>query len=74
MLLNGPKIRRMRENLGMTGRDLCEAASLSKAYLSQIEQNDRGCSPNTAARLAAALEVAIVDLRRSDEEALEALD
>jgi transcriptional regulator with XRE-family HTH domain len=63
MQLNGQKIRRLREDLGMTGRDLCNAASISPPFLSQIENGSRNCSPPVAARLAAALDVAISELR-----------
>jgi len=66
MQLNGHKIRRLREDAGMTARDLCRAASISPPFLSQIEGGTRNCSPPVAARLAAALEVAIVDLREDD--------
>lgn len=66
MHIDGHKVRRLREDLGMTGRDLCNAASISPPFLSQIENGTRNCSPPVAARLAAALEVAIADLRASD--------
>ncbi len=62
MNLDGPKIRVMRENRGMTARDLCRFTSISPSFLSQIEHGDRGCSPHTASRLAKAFGVEIVDL------------
>ena len=64
MEINGKKIKRLREDLGMTARDLCRAASISPPFLSQIENGSRNCSPHIASRLAAALDVAIVDLRK----------
>jgi transcriptional regulator with XRE-family HTH domain len=63
MNLDGQKIKRLREDLGMTARDLCRASSVSPPFLSQIENGSRNCSPHVASRLAAALDVAIVDLR-----------
>jgi DNA-binding XRE family transcriptional regulator len=74
MQLDGPKIRWLRENKGMTARDLCRVASISKGYLSQIESNSRGCSPNVAARIAGALGVPIVGLRGNDEAFVETVD
>lgn len=66
MQLDGQRIKRLREDAGLSARDLCKAASISPPFLSQIEGGTRNCSPPVAARLAAALEVAIVDLRLED--------
>jgi len=65
MQVDGTRIRRLREDKGMTGRDLAACASLSTSHLSLIESGLRGVSPHVAARLAAALDVSIVDLRRN---------
>lgn len=63
MKVNGMRIRELRENDGMDQRDLCNIASISRAHLSLIENGHRNPSPSVAARIAKALDVAIVDLR-----------
>jgi transcriptional regulator with XRE-family HTH domain len=63
MQVDGPKIRELRENLGLTAKDLSNAASVSPSHLSLIERGYRNASPHVAARLAAALFVAITELR-----------
>lgn len=47
----------------MDGRTLANAAMISPGHLSLIERNLRNPSPQVAGRIAAVLDVAIVDLR-----------
>lgn len=63
MEINGAKVRLLRENAGLTLTELARRARVSKAFLSQIETEQKNCSPPVAARLATVLDVAIVDLR-----------
>lgn len=65
MRLDGPKIKRLREDDGLTQRDLCRAASISPTFLSQIEGGVRGCSPHVAERLASVLGTSIAELREN---------
>lgn len=65
MQVNGKKIKRLREDRGLTARDLANAASVSPAHLSLIENGRRNPGPHVIARIAQVLQVAIVDLRSS---------
>lgn len=71
MRLDGQKLRRLRENQGLTLVQLAKLAQLSKSQVSFLERNERGATPPTAARLAQALGVAIADLRRDTTPAAE---
>lgn len=64
MLVDGNKIKRIRENQGMTARDLAKAASVSPAHLSLIEHGHRNPGPHAIARIAKVLETSIVELRK----------
>lgn len=64
--LDGARLRRLREEAGLTLTGLANAASVSKAHLSYIENGQREASPPVAARLAQALGVALVDLRSAE--------
>ena len=64
MQVDGLRIRLFRENAGMGVTQLAEASSISKAYLSLMENGKKtDPSPQVVARIAQALGVAIVDLR-----------
>lgn len=63
MQVDGPKIRMLRENLGLTAKELSNAAQISPSHLSLIERGRRNASPPVAAKLAGALLVAITELR-----------
>lgn len=65
MQVDGSKIRRLREDKGMTARDLSAAVAISPAHLSLIENGRRNPGPHVIARIATKLNVAIVELRRS---------
>lgn len=60
----GEKVRRLREDLSLSQRELAEAANLSPATVLKIEQDtvDKP-HPRTLRKLAVALEVTPRDLR-----------
>jgi transcriptional regulator with XRE-family HTH domain len=63
MHLDARYLRVLRERHGYRQIDLAKAASISRAYLSMLESGERrSVSPAVAARLAGALNVAIVEL------------
>lgn len=61
--VSGTKIRTFRQNCGFGLRELAREVGISAGFLSEIEHGTRFPSPPVAGRLAAALDVAIVDLR-----------
>jgi transcriptional regulator with XRE-family HTH domain len=62
--VSGEQIRFLRENAGLGLTQLADAASISKAYLSLMENGKKtDPSPQVVNRLAQALGVAIIDLR-----------
>ena len=61
--VNGPKIRRLRENQGYTLTDLAHRTRISKAHLSQVERGIRRPSPTVAAMIAVVLGVQVEELR-----------
>lgn len=64
MVVDRRRLRALREARGLNQKDLANAASISKAYLSMLESGERrSVSPAVAARLAGALGIAIVELR-----------
>ena len=63
MNVDGAKIRLLRENAGWTLTEFARRSRVSKPYMCQIELGDRHPSPPVVARIATALDVAIVDLR-----------
>jgi transcriptional regulator with XRE-family HTH domain len=64
MQVDGARIRFLRENAGLGVTQLANASSISKAYLSLMENGKKNDpSPQVVARIAQALGVAIVDLR-----------
>lgn len=63
MVIDGARLRQLREDAGLTLTGLAQAASISKAHLSLIENGRREASPPVAARIAQALGVAVADLR-----------
>lgn len=63
MKVDGAKIRLLRENAGLTQTELARRSRVSKPYLCQIELGNRNPNPPVVARIANALDVAIVDLR-----------
>jgi XRE family transcriptional regulator, master regulator for biofilm formation len=64
MQVSGLRVRRLREDAGLGLTQLADLASISKAYLSGLENGKKtDPSPQVVGRLAQALDVAIVDLR-----------
>ncbi len=64
MQVDGARIRRLREDSGLGLTQLADSASISKAYLSLLENGKKNDpSPQVVARIAQALGVAIIDLR-----------
>jgi transcriptional regulator with XRE-family HTH domain len=62
--VDGAQIRTLRENAGLGLTQLANASSISKAYLSLLENGKKSDpSPQVVARIAQALGVAIIDLR-----------
>jgi len=62
--VSGTIVKELRENAGLSLGDLARQASLSRSYISEIENGIKvDPSPPVCARLAKALGCAIVDLR-----------
>jgi len=55
----GPLIRKRRKQLGLTLQALCDTASVSVGYLSQVERDNATPSLGTLAQIAAALDVSL---------------
>lgn len=62
-MVNGARVRWLRENTGSYLKDFAERVGISKAHLSMIETGQRDASSIVTARIAQALGVAPVDLR-----------
>ncbi|HMA36194.1 MAG TPA: helix-turn-helix domain-containing protein [Chloroflexia bacterium] len=60
----GPHLRAARTRRGLTIAELAAAAGLSKGFVSQVENDKTSPSLDTLERLAAALDLAVVDLLR----------
>ncbi len=56
------RLKEWRERRAMTQTDLAEMAGVSQDGVSKIERGVRGCHPNTAKRLSAALGVPVGEL------------
>lgn len=64
MVINGDTLRRLRENAGLSVRQLADQAQVSPGYVSLLENHHRSNpTPPVCARLAAALDCSIADLR-----------
>lgn len=66
VLIDGPALRRRREDAGLTLGALAAKAGISVSYLSMLESGQRSPSPTVCSALAKALRVAIRDLRPHD--------
>lgn len=63
-MINGIKIRELRNRKGYTSLDLANISKLSKSYIEEIERGDKkNPSFKTVEKLADALNVLIDDLR-----------
>ena len=63
----GDRIRDAREERGWTQEKLAEAARISKGFLSDLENNNRGVSAEYALRIADALGVSLDFLMRGEQ-------
>src|SRR5436190_14713831 len=60
----GPQLRSARRRRGMSLAGLAAASGLSKGFVSQVENDKTSPSLDTLVRLAAALDLTVVDLLR----------
>ena len=63
----GPRIRALREAMGLSLRDLAERTSVSAPMLSQVERGETSPTLATAQRIAQGLELSLSQLLRLDE-------
>src|SRR5829696_2476870 len=63
----GPRIRALREAMGLSLRDLTERSGVSAPMLSQVERGETSPTLATAQRIAGGLELSLSQLLRLDE-------
>jgi len=63
----GPRIRALRDGMGLSLRDLAERSGVSAPMLSQVERGDTSPTLAVAAKIAAGLELSLSQLLRLDE-------
>jgi XRE family transcriptional regulator, regulator of sulfur utilization len=64
----GPRIRALREAMGLSLRDLAERSGVSAPMLSQVERGTTSPTLAVAARIAAGLDLSLSQLLRLDED------
>jgi XRE family transcriptional regulator, regulator of sulfur utilization len=64
----GPRIRALREALGLSLRDLAERTGVSAPMLSQVERGETSPTLAVAAKIAGGLELSLSQLLRLDED------
>src|SRR5215203_5893686 len=64
----GPRIRALREAMGLSLRDLAQRSGVSAPMLSQVERGETSPTLAIAARIAAGLELTLSQLLRLDED------
>src|SRR5215218_6919414 len=64
----GPRIRALREAMGLSLRDLADRSGVSAPMLSQVERGETSPTLAVAARIAAGLELTLSQLLRLDED------
>lgn len=64
----GPRIRALRDNAGLSLRDLAERSGVSAPMLSQVERGETSPTLQVAMRIAAGLELRLSQLLRLDED------
>src|SRR3954467_14583888 len=64
----GPRGKALREAMDLSLRDLAERSGVSAPMLSQVERGETSPTLQTAARIAAGLELRLSQLLRLDEE------
>jgi transcriptional regulator with XRE-family HTH domain len=63
----GPRVKALRESLGLSLRDLAGRTNVSAPMLSQVERGETSPTLAVAARIAAGLELSLSQLLRLDE-------
>ena len=63
----GPRVKALREGMGLSLRDLAERTGVSAPMLSQVERGDTSPTLNVAGRIADGLELSLSQLLRLDE-------
>ena len=63
----GPRVRALRDAMGLSLRDLAERTGVSAPMLSQVERGETSPTLAIAARIAAGLELSLSQLLRLDE-------
>src|SRR5436305_8959087 len=63
----GPRVRALREGMGLSLRDLAERSGVSAPMLSQVERGDTSPTLSVADRIASGLELSLSQLLRLDE-------
>src|SRR5690242_9819102 len=63
----GPRVRALRESMGLSLRDLADRSGVSAPMLSQVERGETSPTLSVAARIAAGLELSLSQLLRLDE-------
>src|SRR5205085_10771966 len=64
----GPRIRALREAMGLSLRELAERSGASAPMLSQVERGETSPTVQLAARIASGLELRLSQLLRLDED------
>ncbi len=63
----GPRVRALRDNMGLSLRDLAERCGVSATTLSQVERGETSPTLQVAARIAQGLDLRLSQLLRLDE-------
>src|SRR3954471_9928142 len=63
----GPRVRALREAMGLSLRDLAQRTGVSAPMLSQVERSETSPTLAVAAKIAAGLELTLSQLLRLDE-------
>src|SRR3954447_7942369 len=64
----GPRVRALRDAMGLSLRELAERCGVSAPMLSQVERGETSPTLQVAARIAAGLELRLSQLLRLDEQ------
>src|SRR5438477_2517869 len=64
----GPRVKALREAMGLSLRDLAERCGVSAPMLSQVERGETSPTLQVATRIAAGLELRLSQLLRLDEQ------
>jgi transcriptional regulator with XRE-family HTH domain len=63
----GPRVRALRESMGLSLRDLAQRSGVSAPMLSQVERGDTSPTLQVAAKIASGLDLRLSQLLRLDE-------